>query len=207
MISAVELIQRKRDGEELAPDEISELVLGYSRGEVPDYQMAAFCMAVFFRGLSARETFALTDAMIKSGETDRPRRRPRPEGRRQALDRRRGGQNQLALAPLVAACGVPCGKICGRGLGHTGGTLDELEAIPGYRVGPTTENCRAGSRRRRVDGRPDRDLAPADRRSTACATSPPPSKLSLIAASILSKKLAEGTRRSFWTSRSGRAPS
>ena len=89
MIRPAELIQRKRDGGELTDAELSELTLGYARGEVPDYQMAAFCMAVFFRGLSERETYALTDAMIASGETDRSERDARPEGRRQALDRRR----------------------------------------------------------------------------------------------------------------------
>ena len=88
MIRPAELIQRKRDGEELPDDELAELILGYARGEVPDYQMAAFCMAVFFKGLSPRETFVLTDAMIRSGETIDMQRGARAQGGRQALDRR-----------------------------------------------------------------------------------------------------------------------
>ena len=93
VIRPAELIQRKRDGEELADDELAELILGYARGEVPDYQMAAFCMAVFFRGLSERETFVLTDAMIRERRDDRARRGARAQGRRQALDRRRRRQD------------------------------------------------------------------------------------------------------------------
>ena len=93
VIRPAEVIQRKRDGEELADDELAELVLGYARGEVPDYQMAAFAMAVYFRGLTPRETFALTDAMIRSGETIDLGARARAQGRRQALDRRRRRQD------------------------------------------------------------------------------------------------------------------
>ena len=93
MIRPAELIQRKRDGEELGSGEIAELILGYARGEIPDYQLAAFCMAVYFRGLSARETFALTDAMIASGETLDLSYGTRPKGGRQALDRRGRGQD------------------------------------------------------------------------------------------------------------------
>ena len=88
-IRAAELIERKRNGEELSEEEITELVLGFSRGDVPDYQMAAWCMAVYYKGLSGRETHALTDAMIRSGDTHRRRRRARPARRRQALDGRR----------------------------------------------------------------------------------------------------------------------
>ena len=134
MIRPAELIQRKRDGEELADAEIAELVLGYARGDVPDYQMAAFCMAVFFRGLSPRETFALTDAMIRSGETIDL---SAALGRKVVDKHSTGGvgdKTSLAVAPIVAACGVPMGKMSGRGLGHTGGTLDKLESIPGFRT-------------------------------------------------------------------------
>ncbi len=88
MIRPAELIQRKRDGEEQPDEELAELILGYARDEVPDYQLAAFCMAVFFRGLSERETYVLTDAMIRSGETIDLGAAARPQGRRQALDRR-----------------------------------------------------------------------------------------------------------------------
>ena len=134
MIRPAELIQRKRDGGELTDDELAELSLGYGRGEVPDYQMAAFCMAVFFRGLSERETFALTDAMIASGETVDL---GAALGRKVVDKHSTGGvgdKTSLAVGPIVAACGVPFGKMSGRGLGHTGGTLDKLESIPGFRT-------------------------------------------------------------------------
>src|SRR5262249_62187953 len=122
----------------LAAEEVSELVLAYARGEVPDYQMAAFCMAVYFRGLDGAETFALTDAMIASGE------RIELGGAlgRKVVDKHStggvGDKTSLAVGPIVAACGVPFGEVSGRGLGHTGGTLDKLEAIPGFRVEVTT---------------------------------------------------------------------
>ena len=131
MIAAAELIQRKRDGEELAPEEIAELVLGYARGEVPDYQMAAFCMAVYFRGLSTRETFALTDAMIRSGETIDL---GAALGRKVVDKHSTGGvgdKTSLAVGPIVAACGVPFGKMSGRGLGHTGGHARQARVDPG----------------------------------------------------------------------------
>src|SRR4030088_616212 len=139
MIRAAELIERKRDGEELPSEEIAELVLAYARGEVPDYQLAAFCMAVYFQGLSSAETFALTDAMVRSGETIDL---GAALGRRVVDKHSTGGvgdKTTLADGPIVAACRVPFGKMRGRGLGHTGGTLDKLEAIPGFRVELTTE--------------------------------------------------------------------
>src|SRR5262249_48893294 len=139
VIPAAELIQRKRDGGELAPAELSDFVLGYTRGEVPDYQMSAFLMAVYFRGLSAAETFALTDAMIRSGET---LDLGTALGRKVVDKHSTGGvgdKTSLAVGPLVAACGVPFGEMSGRGLGHTGGTLDKLESIPGYRVELATD--------------------------------------------------------------------
>src|SRR6266511_1447187 len=139
VVHAAELIRRKRDGERLAADEIAELVLAYARGDVPDYQLAAFCMAVYFRGLNGAETFALTDAMIRSGETIELGR----EIGRKVVDKHTtggvGDKTSLAVGPIVAACGVPFGKMSGRGLGHTGGTLDKLESIPGLRVELTTE--------------------------------------------------------------------
>ena len=161
MIRPAELIQRKRDGEELAADELAELVLGYARGDVPDYQMAAFCMAVFFRGLSPAETFALTDAMIRSGET---LDLGAALGRKVVDKHSTGGvgdKTSLAVGPIVAACGVPFGKMSGRGLGHTGGTLDKLESIPGFRIELTHRRVRrAGARRRARDHRPDRRSRP-----------------------------------------------
>src|SRR5581483_6735736 len=164
MIRPAELIQHKRDGGELEDDELAELILGYARGDVPDYQMAAFCMAVYFRGLSARETFVLTDAMIRSGETIDL------SGRlgRKVVDKHStggvGDKTSLAVAPIVAACGVPLGKMSGRGLGHTGGTLDKLESIPGYRTELTLDEFVAQVRDVGVAiiGQTG-DLVPADR--------------------------------------------
>jgi len=196
MIRPAELIQRKRDGEELSAEELSELVLGYTRGEVPDYQMAAFCMAVFFRGLSRAETFALTDAMVRSGDTIDL---GAALGRKVVDKHSTGGvgdKTSLAVGPIVAACGVPLGKMSGRGLGHTGGTLDKLEAIPGVRTELTLDEYVAQVREIGVAiiGQTG-DLVPADkllyglRDVTATVDQP-----SLIAASIMSKKLAAGAQ-------------
>jgi len=196
MIRAAELIQRKRDGEELPDGELAELVLGYARGEVPDYQMAAFCMAVYFRGLSPHETYVLTDAMIRSGETIDM---GTALGRKVVDKHSTGGvgdKTSLAVAPIVAACGVPLGKMSGRGLGHTGGTLDKLESIPGYRTELTLDEFIAQVRDVgcAIIGQTG-DLVPADKllyslRDVTATVD----QLSLIAASIMSKKLAGGAQ-------------
>ena len=193
-IRPAELIERKRNGKELSPDEISELILGYARGEIPDYQLAAWCMAVYFRGLNGSETHALTDAMIRSGET---LDLGEALGRRVVDKHSTGGvgdKTSLAVGPIVAACGVPFGKMSGRGLGHTGGTLDKLESIPGYRVELTTEEFIAQVKDvgLAIIGQTG-DLVPADkmlyglRDVTATVDIVP-----LIASSIMSKKLAGG---------------
>jgi pyrimidine-nucleoside phosphorylase len=196
VIRAAELIQRKRDGEELPDEELAELILGYARGEVPDYQMAAFAMAVFFRGLSPRETYVLTDAMIRSGDTIDM---SRALGRKVVDKHSTGGvgdKTSLSVAPIVAACGVPMGKMSGRGLGHTGGTLDKLESIPGYRTELALDEFLAQVRDVGVAivGQTG-DLVPADKllyglRDVTATVD----QLSLIAASIMSKKLAAGAQ-------------
>jgi pyrimidine-nucleoside phosphorylase len=188
------LIERKRNGAELAPDEIAELILAYARDEVPDYQMAAWCMAVYFKGLTTAETYALTDAMIRSGRT---LELGHALGRRVVDKHSTGGvgdKTSIAVGPIVAACGVPFGKMSGRGLGHTGGTLDKLEAIPGFRVELTTDEF--------VDQVRDigiaivgqsADLVPADQKLYALRdVTATVDIIPLIASSIMSKKLAAG---------------
>jgi pyrimidine-nucleoside phosphorylase len=194
VIRPAELIQRKRDGDELAAEELSELVLGYVAGDVPDYQMSAFCMAVYFRGLSPGETFALTEAMIRSGETVDL---GSAIGRKVVDKHSTGGvgdKTSLAVGPIVAACGVPFGKMSGRGLGHTGGTLDKLESIPGLRIELGLDEFVAQVRQVGIAiiGQ-TADLVPADkllyglRDVTATVDN-----VSLIASSIMSKKIAGG---------------
>ncbi|HJS49812.1 MAG TPA: thymidine phosphorylase, partial [Gaiellaceae bacterium] len=194
MTRAAELIERKRNGAELSAEEISELVLGYTRGDVPDYQMAAWCMAVYFKGLSGQETHALTDAMIRSGET---LDLGAAIGRRVVDKHSTGGvgdKMSLAVGPIVAACGVPFGKMSGRGLGHTGGTLDKLESIPGYRVELTIDEFVAQVRDvgLAIIGQTG-DLVPADKKLYALRdVTATVDIVPLIASSIMSKKLAAG---------------
>jgi len=194
MIRPAELIQRKRDGQQLAAAEIRELILGYARGEIPDYQLAAFCMAVYFRGLSSAETFALTEAMIESGDTIAL---GAALGRK-AVDKHStggvGDKTSIAVGPIVAACGVPFAKMSGRGLGHTGGTVDKLESIPGFRSELSVDDFISQVREvgLAIVGQSDR-LVPADKLLYALRdVTATVENLSLIAASIMSKKLAAG---------------
>jgi pyrimidine-nucleoside phosphorylase len=194
VIRAAELIERKRNGGQLTDEEITELVLAYTRGDVPDYQMAAWCMAVFFRGLSGGETYALTDAMIQSGET---LDLGAALGRRVVDKHSTGGvgdKTSLAVGPIVAACGVPLGKMSGRGLGHTGGTLDKLESIPGFRVELTIDEFVEQVREIGIAiiGQTG-DLVPADKKLYALRdVTATVDIVPLIASSIMSKKLAAG---------------
>jgi pyrimidine-nucleoside phosphorylase len=193
-VHPAELIQRKRDGGPLDADELRELVLDYARGDVPDYQLAAFCMAVYFQGLSSAETLALTEAFIASGETvDLPARL----GRRVVDKHSTGGvgdKTSIAVGPIVASCGVPFGKMSGRGLGHTGGTLDKLESIPGFRVELGLDEFVAQVRDVGVAiiGQ-TADLVPADKKLYALRdVTATVDSVALIAASIMSKKIAGG---------------
>ena len=191
-----ELIEQKRNGGEHDAAELSGLVLAYARDEVPDYQMAAWCMAVFFQGLTARETHALTDAMVRSGETIDL---GAALGRKVVDKHSTGGvgdKTSIAVGPIVAACGVPLGKMSGRGLGHTGGTLDKLESIPGFRVELTTEELVAQLRYvgMAIVGQ-TADLVPADKKLYALRdVTATVDIVPLIASSIMSKKLAAGAQ-------------
>jgi pyrimidine-nucleoside phosphorylase len=190
---AVDVIQRKRDGHELAPADIAAFIEGYTRGAIPDYQASAFAMAVYFKGMTAAETVALTRAMMETGEVLDLRDLPGPKVDKHSTGGV-GDKTSLILAPLAAACGVFVPMISGRGLGHTGGTLDKLEAIPGFRVGLSLEEFRAVLRKSRLGliGQTP-EIAPADRKLYALrdVTSTVESR-PLIAASIMSKKMAEG---------------
>jgi pyrimidine-nucleoside phosphorylase len=193
VIRPAELIQRKRDGAELAADELREFVLAFVRDEVPDYQMAAFCMAVYFRGLSAAETHALTEAMVASGDTIDLS----PLGRRVVDKHSTGGvgdKASLVIGPVVAACGVPFAKMSGRGLGHTGGTLDKLESIRGMRIELSDDEFIRQVRQvgMAIVGQ-TADLVPADKRLYALRdVTATVDNVSLIASSIMSKKIAAG---------------
>jgi pyrimidine-nucleoside phosphorylase len=192
-MTAYEIIHAKREGRSIPAAEIAALVDGFTRGEVPDYQMSAFCMAVFFRGMDDAEVGALTEAMLRSGDvldlSDVPGAK---------VDKHStggvGDKVSLALAPLAAACGVKVPMISGRGLGHTGGTLDKLEAIPGFRVDLPVDRFRALVRDvgACLVGQTAR-LAPADRKLYALRdVTATVESIPLIAGSIMSKKLAEG---------------
>jgi pyrimidine-nucleoside phosphorylase len=189
----VDLIQRKRDGEELSPQEIASLVDGYTRNEIPDYQMSAFLMAVFFSGMTDREVSALTECMIKSGETVDLSAIPGMKVDKHSTGGV-GDKTSLISAPLAASAGVVVPMISGRSLGHTGGTLDKLESIPGFRTDLTIEEFKEQLAKHHlafIGQTPE--IAPADgkiyglRDATATVES-----IALIASSIMSKKLAVG---------------
>src|SRR6266513_888697 len=190
---AVDLIRKKRDSGELSREEINFLVSGYTRGEIPDYQMAAWLMAVWIRGMNRSELAALTEVMLYSGEVLN-----HSEILGKKVDKHStggiGDKTSLILAPIVAAGGLTVPMISGRGLGHTGGTLDKLESIPGFNVNLTLEHFRHVLRECGMGliGQ-TAEIAPADKKIYALrdATSTVESP-ALICGSIMSKKMAEG---------------
>ena len=190
---AVDLIQRKRDGGELSRDEIEFLIRGYAGGDVPDYQAAAFAMAVFFRGMSSAEIVALTESMMGTGDVLDLSDLPGPKADKHSTGGV-GDKTSLVLAPLAAACGVYVPMISGRGLGHTGGTLDKLESIPGFNVRLSLADLRQVLRLcglGLIGQTPE--IAPADRKLYALRdVTATVESLPLISASIMSKKMAEG---------------
>jgi pyrimidine-nucleoside phosphorylase len=189
----VELIAKKRDGGTLTEAQIERMIRAFGSGELADYQMSAFLMTVFFQGMSDTETVALTRAMLRSGDELDLQDVPGIKVDKHSTGGV-GDKVSIALAPLVAACGVPVPMVSGRGLGHTGGTLDKLEAIPGFSVSLEVDAFRRVVREvgTCMIGQTER-IAPADKRIYALRdVTATVESIPLIVASILSKKLAEG---------------
>ena len=204
-VDARAAIRKKRDGGRHSAEEIYALTAGFTRGRIPDYQIAAWLMAVYFRGLDAEETLSLTQAMLHSGEVITFPGLPGP-----TVDKHStggvGDKISIALAPIVAACGAYVPMISGRGLGHTGGTLDKLESIPGFRTQLAAEEFRKLVRDFGLAfGGQTSSLAPADGRLYALRDVTATIEcIPLIVSSILSKKFSSGTRRVVFDVKTGR---
>jgi pyrimidine-nucleoside phosphorylase len=193
MITANELIRKKRDGGELSSDELQFIVDGFVTGGIPDYQMSAFLMATYFRGMTSRETSTFTSLMLHSGEVVDLSAIPGVKVDKHSTGGV-GDKISLPLAPIVAVCGVPVPMISGRGLGHTGGTLDKLESIPGFNTSLSiAEYKRVVAEVGLVMIGQTKEIAPADKKMYAMRdVTSTVECIPLIAGSIMSKKLAEG---------------
>ncbi|MBF4693669.1 pyrimidine-nucleoside phosphorylase [Fusibacter ferrireducens] len=189
----VDLINKKKYGEKLTKEEIDFIVLGYTKGEVPDYQMSALLMAIYFQGMDKEETSNLTDAFVRSGDTVDL---SAIEGIK--VDKHStggvGDKISLIVTPLVASCGIPVAKMSGRGLGHTGGTVDKLESIEGFKIELTSEEFvqNVNAHKMAIVGQSG-DLTPADKKIYALRdVTGTIDSIPLIASSIMSKKIASG---------------
>ena len=193
LMNPVEVIRKKRDRTALSRAELEAFITGYVRGEVPDYQMSAFLMAVYFNGMTREETLALTDIMLSSGKVLDLSSIPGPKADKHSTGGV-GDKVSLILAPMVAVCGVSVPMVSGRGLGHTGGTLDKLESIPGFRTNLSSVEFKqiVGELGVALGGQ-THEIAPADRMMYALRdVTATVNCIPLIAGSIMSKKLAEG---------------
>ncbi|NCB41547.1 MAG: pyrimidine-nucleoside phosphorylase [Clostridia bacterium] len=194
MINMIDVIEKKKQGQILSEEEIGNFIEGVSEGTIPDYQTSALLMAIYFKGLNKDETFALTDAMLRSGDSMDLSRLPGVKVDKHSTGGV-GDKTSLIVAPLAAACGVTVAKMSGRGLGFSGGTVDKLESIPGFRVQLSEEEFLEVVQKTGMSiiGQTG-EVAPADKKLYALRdVTATVDNISLISASIMSKKLASGS--------------